>query len=294
MLVSGGLCSSVAGRPALQAWSLGAKVASGGEASVFHASNQPGIVVKVFNSNVSCLDIQREVRALNVFHGPEFARASADGRSIAMPFIKGVPLHLVPSRHRGDHLTEKVMGCISSMISKGIYPEDLCEANFLYDEPSGVVTPIDLKSWEIVPDRLGYWREAFQGALRNLQAVTSRGAEGSVERKVRFSDDNSVHVFQDSVADLVARRKIDMDLLERCRSKLIAGEEVRRSEIWEVLSCLLGLDAEMPFLSSTRRRGLEEMIVDIRGGERWGAQQRDRAHHMLAAAMARFEAYLKS
>lgn len=158
-------------------WVLGDVIARGAESKVYLSAADSSKVIKSYFSDVGMGDIQAEVQALNRYYGAGFATLSPDGRSLMMRKLEGTPLHLLQPQQKPADLFDKICQTLARMNHAGIYPEDLCEANFLYAPRSGMVYPIDLKSSSIDfndAQAVRRYRQAYEGGVGNLRNVASR------------------------------------------------------------------------------------------------------------------------
>lgn len=158
-------------------WARGDCIARGAESKVYLSAADSSKVIKSYFSDVGMGDIQAEVQALNRYYGAGFATVSPDGRSLMMRKLEGTPLHLLQPQQKPADLFERICHTLTRMSDAGIYPDDLCEANFLYAPRSGVVYPIDLKSSSIDfndAQDVRRYRQAYEGGVGNLRNVASR------------------------------------------------------------------------------------------------------------------------
>jgi hypothetical protein len=146
-------------------------IAEGAESKVFESMANPEQVLKIFKDQIDQCEIYAEVEAMNLYHGRGFASLSPDGRRILMKKLDGIALHLLKQHQKPLDLSDKILSCIETIISRGIYPADLCEANFLYCEATGKIHPVDLKSAVLNDSNKNTWKEAFQGGLQNLIGI---------------------------------------------------------------------------------------------------------------------------
>jgi hypothetical protein len=156
---------------------LGSVIAKGSEGTVCHHKLDPQKVIKIFNRSISRDDRLNEVKSMNAYHGRDFASFGGGGRALIMKFIEGTPLHKIRDNSLPPTAMREMGRVLTELQSKQIWPEDLCEANFLYDTKSGKLSPVDLKSRDLasMQDReKKYYATAYKGGVQNLQSVLSR------------------------------------------------------------------------------------------------------------------------
>jgi len=241
-------------------WQIGAKIAAGSEATVFHAVGQHGKVVKVFSAEVAKTDIQREATTLNRFYGEGFSQLSPCGTRILMPLLPGRPLHEIPEHHKTPALYGQVMDCLQKMVSLGIFPEDLCEANFLYDTGSASIWPVDLKCVGARRAATADFKEAFKGAITNLAHVSTRTSAQPPEKHIQFVMPHRSTTVSTSAHAVASRTLPDVGQLEATRTLVKLGSPVPATQARRALLSILALNSELQFLSQASEDTLAKRI----------------------------------
>lgn len=246
------------------AWQPGALIAKGAEAEVRAAAYLPGQVLKLFKPGIGASDIRAEMDAMNRYHGSGFVQASPDGRSLRMPRLEGVPLHLLPPAQAPHDLGDRILACVERILDAGIYPEDLCEANFLYDPKTGQVAPVDLKSRAPETGRWQDWIASFRGEIHNLMAVAARATRvGSPDKSVRFAEHAQVSAAGGSWRDDSSRVAIRFSALSKVSPALASGAALQARDVRKLLLMSLAANADHQLVSPRSEKLLLRALDEV-------------------------------
>lgn len=225
----------------------------------------PGQVLKVFHADVSASDIDAELRAMNRYHGAGFVLASPDGRSLRMPRIEGVPLHKLAPAQAPKDLADRILVCVERILDAGIYPEDMCEANFLYNARTGSLEPVDLKSSPPSASEWPSWLDAFRGEMKNLMTVARRlTPEDAPPRTVRFASEHKEATVANSWRDDSSRVAVRFKSLTKAIPALASGASLPARDIRKLLLMALAANTDHSLVSPKSEklviRALEDLI----------------------------------
>lgn len=254
-------------RDVAPSWRPGTLIAKGAEAEIREAAHARGVVLKLFKPGIDAGDIRAELEAMNRYHGSGFVEASPDGRSLRMPRIEGVPLHLLVSDKAPPDLGDRILACVERILDAGIYPEDLCEANFLYDANTGKLAPVDLKSRAPTPGQWQGWIDSFRGEMRNLMAVADRAtAVGHADKNVRFAEQPQVAIAGSSWRDTSSRVAVRFRALSKASPALNSGLPIQARDIRKLLLMSLAANADHQLVSPRSEKLLLRALDEAHAG----------------------------
>lgn len=248
-------------------WQPGTLIASGAEAEIREAAHMHGQVLKLFKPGIAAIDIRAELDAMNGYHGAGFVHVSPDGRVLRMPRIDGVPLHCLTPGQALPDLRDRILACVERIIDAGIYPEDLCEANFIYDIRTGNLAPIDLKSRAPAPGQWQSWIESFRGEVRNLMAVAERAAAPDhADKSVRFAQQPQGGITGGSWRDVSSRVAVRFRTLTKALSVLNSGLPIPTRNLRKLLLMSLAVNTDHQLVSPRSEKFLLKALDEVHEG----------------------------